>query len=147
MGQVIGETDSRAERSKSGNLHFQNIMATLYHVLGIDPNSQLTDFSGRPVCLLDEPLGHLEAPLRLLLRRDLRLLSRRFPATIIQVTHDPAEALAVGDRMAVLHAGRLQQVGAPAELLQRAQNRFVAGFCRPAMCFCFRPTERAGCIV
>jgi hypothetical protein len=55
MGQVIGETDSRAERSKSGKLHFQNILATMYHVLGVDPNSQLTDFSGRPQFLLDEP--------------------------------------------------------------------------------------------
>ncbi len=55
MGQVIGETDSRAERSKSGKLHFQNILATIYHVLGIDPSSQLTDFSGRPQFLLDEP--------------------------------------------------------------------------------------------
>jgi hypothetical protein len=55
MGQVIGETDSRAERSKSGNLHFQNILATIYHVLGIDPRAQLTDFAGRPQYLLDNP--------------------------------------------------------------------------------------------
>jgi multiple sugar transport system ATP-binding protein len=82
-----------------------------------------------PVCLLDEPLGHLEAALRLQLRRDLRLLSRRFPATMIHVTHDPAEALAVGGRVAVLHDGRLQQVGSPADVLHRPANRFVAAFC------------------
>jgi ABC-type sugar transport system ATPase subunit len=81
-----------------------------------------------PVCLLDEPLGHLETPLRSQLRRDLRLLSRRFPATMVHVTHDPAEALTVGDRVAVLHGGRLQQIGSPGEVLHRPANRFVAGF-------------------
>jgi multiple sugar transport system ATP-binding protein len=84
-----------------------------------------------PVCLLDEPLGHLEAALRTQLRRDLRLLSQRFPATMVHVTHDPAEALAVGDRVAVLHDGRLQQVGSAKEVLRRPANRFVAAFCRP----------------
>jgi multiple sugar transport system ATP-binding protein len=83
------------------------------------------------VCLLDEPLGHLEAALRTQLRRDLSLLSRRFPATIVHVTHDPAEALAVGDQVAILHEGRLQQIGAPAAVLRRPANRFVAEFCRP----------------
>ena len=70
------------------------------------------------VGLLDEPLGHLDAPLRLKLRRELPLLRRHFPATIIIVTHDPAEALALGDRIAVLHEGRLVQVGT-AELIRR----------------------------
>jgi hypothetical protein len=55
MGQVVGETDSRAERSRSGKISFQNIMATIYHVLGIEPTRQLTDFNGRPQCLLDDP--------------------------------------------------------------------------------------------
>jgi hypothetical protein len=54
LGRVIGETDSRAERSKSGNLGFQNIMSTIYHVLGIDPCQQLVDFNGRPQYLLDD---------------------------------------------------------------------------------------------
>jgi ABC-type sugar transport system ATPase subunit len=84
-----------------------------------------------PICLLDEPLGHLELALRTQLRRDLRLLSRRFPATMIHVTHDPAEALAVGDQVAVLHDGRLQQAGSPWEVLNRPANRFVAAFCHP----------------
>jgi hypothetical protein len=47
MGQVIGETDSRATRAKSGTISFQNILATIYHVLGVDPSLQLTDFNGR----------------------------------------------------------------------------------------------------
>jgi ABC-type sugar transport system ATPase subunit len=85
-----------------------------------------------PVCLLDEPLGHLEAVLRAQLRRDLRLLSRRFPATMIHVTHDPAEALAVGDRVAVLHEGLVQQIGTPADVVRRPANRFVAAFCHAA---------------
>jgi hypothetical protein len=61
MGQVIGETDSRAERARSGNITFQNLIATIYHVLGIDGSSQLTDFNGRPQYLLDdsEPVREL----------------------------------------------------------------------------------------
>ncbi len=55
MGQVIGETDSRAEKSSSGHITFQNIMATLYHVLGINPRATLPDFAGRPQYVLDDP--------------------------------------------------------------------------------------------
>jgi hypothetical protein len=55
MGQVIGETDSRAERSRSGSVSFQNIVATVYHVLGLEPQQQLTDYNGRPQYLLDDP--------------------------------------------------------------------------------------------
>ena len=61
MGQVIGETDSRAAVSKSGKIGFQNIMATMYQVLGIDPSLTLPDFNGRPQYLLDdrEPIAEL----------------------------------------------------------------------------------------
>jgi len=55
MGQVIGETDSRAERSRSGQITFQNVMATIYHVLGVNPRATLPDFNGRPQYLLDDP--------------------------------------------------------------------------------------------
>jgi hypothetical protein len=55
MGQVIGETDSRAERAKSGSITFQNLIATIYHVLGIDPHATLQDFNGRPQYLLEDP--------------------------------------------------------------------------------------------
>jgi uncharacterized protein (DUF1501 family) len=54
MGQVIGETDSRAERAKSGDMSFQNFMSTIYHVLGVDPRQTLPDFNGRPQFLLDD---------------------------------------------------------------------------------------------
>jgi uncharacterized protein (DUF1501 family) len=55
MGQVIGQTDTRAERSTSGDISFQNIIATIYHVLGIDARATLRDFNGRPQYLLDDP--------------------------------------------------------------------------------------------
>jgi hypothetical protein len=55
MGQVVGETDSRAERSKSGAITFQTVIGTIYHVLGIDPKTTLSDFTGRPQYLLDDP--------------------------------------------------------------------------------------------
>ncbi len=54
MGQVIGETDSRAERARSGNVTFQNIVATIYNVLGIDTETMLLDFNGRPQHLLSD---------------------------------------------------------------------------------------------
>jgi len=61
MGQAIGETDSRGELSTNGNITFQNIFATMYRVLGVDPTSQLNDFNGRPQFLLDDtkPIGEL----------------------------------------------------------------------------------------
>ena len=56
VGQVVGETDRRGERAKSGSLTFQNLMATVYGVLGIDPKATLPDFGGRPTYLLDDPV-------------------------------------------------------------------------------------------
>ncbi|MBY0521902.1 MAG: DUF1501 domain-containing protein [Gemmataceae bacterium] len=63
MGQVIGATDRNAERAKSGKIGFQNIMATMYQVLGIDPSQQLIDFNGRPQFILDDrdPIAELIA--------------------------------------------------------------------------------------
>ena len=78
--------------------------------------------------LLDEPLSDLDAPQRHALRRELKELFRRLGATAIYVTHDQAEALALGDRIAVIRAGQLQQVGSPLEIYQQPANRFVASF-------------------
>jgi ABC-type sugar transport system ATPase subunit len=78
------------------------------------------------VLLLDEPLGHLDGPLRVDLRRQLHLLHRQFPATMVYVTHDPEEALALGDRVAVLDQGTVRQVGKPEELYCRPANVQVA---------------------
>jgi multiple sugar transport system ATP-binding protein len=80
------------------------------------------------VFLLDEPLSHLDIRLRSGLRRQLHLLHRRLPATMIYVTHDPAEAMILADRVVVLQAGSVQQVGRPLEVYHRPANRFVAGF-------------------
>jgi multiple sugar transport system ATP-binding protein len=78
--------------------------------------------------LFDEPLSHLDAPLRAALRRELAKLQRQLQTTMVYVTHDQVEALALGDRVAVMHAGRIQQIGSPAEVYQRPANRFVAEF-------------------
>src|SRR5262249_9218 len=72
-------------------------------------------------------LGNLDAPLRLEMRRELHLLQRSLRATMVYVTHDQEEALTLGDRVAVLGAGRLQQVGRPEEVYARPPTAFVAG--------------------
>jgi ABC-type sugar transport system ATPase subunit len=79
-----------------------------------------------PICLLDEPLGHLDAPLRVELRRQIRALARAQAVTLIHVTHDPEEALAVGDRVAVINEGRIVQIDEPAVLLRSPRNRCIA---------------------
>ncbi len=86
------------------------------------------------ILLLDEPFSQLDAPLRTQLRADILDLRARLGLTMIYVTHDQAEALALGDRVAVMSAGRLQQVGSPREVYDAPANRFVAGFIgSPAM--------------
>lgn len=78
--------------------------------------------------LFDEPLSNLDAQLRVELRRQLKQLHARLGATMIYVTHDQSEALALGDRIAVLHRGRIEQIGPPLELYEHPANPFVAGF-------------------
>jgi multiple sugar transport system ATP-binding protein len=86
------------------------------------------------VLLLDDALAHLDAQQRLEARSEVRRLHRDLGCTIVSVTHDQAEALAVGDRVAVLDGGVLQQVGTPRELYEQPANLFVAGFIgEPAM--------------
>jgi multiple sugar transport system ATP-binding protein len=86
--------------------------------------------------LLDEPLSNLDAKLRVHMRAELARLHRRLQATMLYVTHDQEEAMTLGDRVAVLHAGRLVQCAAPLELYRRPANCFVAGFIgSPAMNF------------
>jgi ABC-type sugar transport system ATPase subunit len=84
--------------------------------------------------LLDEPLSNLDAQLRVQMRGEIRRLQRTLGATMLYVTHDQVEALTLGDRIAVLAAGELQQVGDPDELYRRPANRFVGRFLgSPAM--------------
>lgn len=78
------------------------------------------------VWLLDEPLAHLDPELQLTIRGELHLLRDRLKATIIEVTHDPVEALAHRQRVAVLRDGRLEQVGLASELYRRPVSRIVA---------------------
>jgi multiple sugar transport system ATP-binding protein len=86
------------------------------------------------VFLMDEPLSNLDAKLRVAMRGQLSRLHRRFGTTTVYVTHDQVEAMTLGDRIAVLEHGRLQQVGPPDELYAAPRNIFVAGFIgSPAM--------------
>ena len=80
------------------------------------------------VFLMDEPLSNLDAKLRVQTRTQIASLQRRLGVTTVYVTHDQTEALTMGDRIAVLKDGLLQQVGTPRELYERPTNVFVAGF-------------------
>jgi iron(III) transport system ATP-binding protein len=78
--------------------------------------------------LLDEPLSNLDAKLRERMRSELKQLQRRTGITFVYVTHDQAEALALSDRIAVIHGGRLEQLGTPQEVYARPTSRVVADF-------------------
>ena len=80
------------------------------------------------VFLMDEPLSNLDAKLRVQTRTQIAALQRQLGVTTLYVTHDQTEALTMGDRIAVIKLGILQQVGAPTELYDRPANVFVAGF-------------------
>jgi ABC-type sugar transport system ATPase subunit len=88
------------------------------------------------VFLMDEPLSNLDAKLRTQTRGEIKRLQQRTGTTTVYVTHDQVEAMTMGDRIAVMSDGRLEQVGTPEELYERPANRFVAGFIgSPAMSF------------
>jgi multiple sugar transport system ATP-binding protein len=78
------------------------------------------------VFLMDEPLSHLDARLRNEMRTEIKAMRESFGTTIVYVTHDYSEALALGDRIAILHRGRVQQVGTPSQVFRRPANRLVA---------------------
>lgn len=80
------------------------------------------------VLLLDEPLGALDLKLRQQMQIELQSIQRRVQLTFIYVTHDQEEALTMSDRLAVLNAGKVEQVGSPAEVYENPATRFVAGF-------------------
>ena len=94
--------------------------------------------------LMDEPLSNLDAKLRAQMRAEISLLHREIGTTTIYVTHDQVEAMTLGERVAVLRKGELQQVAAPQELYDRPANLFVAGFIgSPAMNFVEGKLDRA----
>jgi multiple sugar transport system ATP-binding protein len=78
--------------------------------------------------LMDEPLSNLDAKLRVQMRAEIHQLQRRLGVTTIYVTHDQVEAMTMGDRVAVMNAGHLQQVDTPQVLYDQPLNEFVAGF-------------------
>jgi lactose/L-arabinose transport system ATP-binding protein len=83
---------------------------------------------GPEVFLFDEPLSNLDAELRVEMRVEIARLHKEIGATMIYVTHDQVEAMTLADKIVVLRAGRVEQVGAPLELYHDPANRFVAGF-------------------
>jgi len=94
------------------------------------------------VLLMDEPLSNLDALLRLEMRAELKSVLREAGTTTIYVTHDQTEAMGLADRIAVLHAGRIQQVGPPADVYTSPATTFVGGFVgSPPMNFLTLPVE------
>lgn len=110
--------DEMADRRPSQLSGGQQQRVAIARSLAIEPR----------IILFDEPLSNLDAKLRVEMRSELVRLQRRLGITAIYVTHDQEEALAISDRVAVLDAGRLQQVGAPWELYEHPRTRFVADF-------------------
>jgi multiple sugar transport system ATP-binding protein len=78
--------------------------------------------------LFDEPLSNLDAKLRVQMRAEIKALHQRLKNTILYVTHDQIEAMTMGDRIVVMNAGRVEQVGKPLDIYDRPANLFVAGF-------------------
>ncbi|MFI5779003.1 ABC transporter ATP-binding protein [Nocardia sp. NPDC051570] len=97
------------------------------------------------VFCMDEPLSNLDAKLRVQTRTQIAALQRRLGTTTVYVTHDQVEAMTMGDRVAVLRDGRLQQFSTPAELYDHPANAFVAGFIgSPSMTLCTVPVVADG---
>ena len=119
----LGELLDRRPRALSGG---QQQRVALGRALVRDPQ----------VFLMDEPLSNLDAKLRVQTRGEIKRLQKEIGTTTVYVTHDQDEAMTMGDRIAVMNGGRLEQAGTPEELYERPANRFVAGFIgSPAMSF------------
>ncbi|MHA6689043.1 ABC transporter ATP-binding protein [Devosia sp. A449] len=80
------------------------------------------------VFLFDEPLSNLDAKLRVVMRGEIKSLHQRLGVTTVYVTHDQVEAMTMADKIVVMNAGRVEQIGAPLDLYDRPVNQFVAGF-------------------
>ena len=93
--------------------------------------------------LFDEPLSNLDAKLRVAMRTEIKALHQRLKTTSIYVTHDQIEAMTMADKIVVMNAGKVEQIGSPLELYDNPANLFVAGFIgSPAMNFL--PGKRNG---
>jgi len=139
----LREPWSAVRRLFGGERTREDELARIAHLLGLEhdldrPAGQLSGgqqqrvalgqclLRNAKVCLLDEPLGHLDAPLRTDLRRKIRQYAKEQGTTLIYVTHDPEEALAIGDRVAVFRHGRLVQIATPREMRHAPRDQFVA---------------------
>jgi sn-glycerol 3-phosphate transport system ATP-binding protein len=96
--------------------------------------------------LLDEPLSNLDAKLRVQMRAELKRLHHKLGITTIYVTHDQVEAMTLGDRIAVMSTGKLQQIGVPQDVYDRPVNAFVAGFIGSPPMNMLRATANGGTI-
>jgi len=112
--QLEGFTERRVTQLSGG----QRQRVALGRALAVDPH----------LLLLDEPMSNLDYKVRVELRHELRALQRRIGITAVYVTHDREEALTLADRIAVIDAGRIVQLGTPEEIFHRPQSAFVAGF-------------------
>jgi lactose/L-arabinose transport system ATP-binding protein len=102
---------------------------------------------GPEVFLFDEPLSNLDAELRVEMRVEIARLHKDLGSTMIYVTHDQVEAMTLADKIVILRAGRIEQVGAPLDLYKDPDNKFVAGFIgSPAMNFLDGVIEAGGAI-
>jgi multiple sugar transport system ATP-binding protein len=100
------------------------------------------------VFLFDEPLSNLDAKLRVQMRAEIKKLQHRLQVTSIYVTHDQVEAMTMGSRIAILNAGKLQQVGSPLDVYERPENLFVANFIgTPPMNFVRCTVEDGGAVL
>ncbi|MCR4707443.1 MAG: ABC transporter ATP-binding protein, partial [Clostridiales bacterium] len=112
--QIAEFADRMPERLSGG----QQQRVALARALCIEPD----------VLLMDEPLSNLDAKLRVEMRNVIKRIQHQIGITTVYVTHDQEEALAVSDRIAVMHDGVIQQIGTPKRVYQRPANEFVAGF-------------------
>jgi sn-glycerol 3-phosphate transport system ATP-binding protein len=94
--------------------------------------------------LFDEPLSNLDAKLRVSMRGEIRKLQRRLGTTSIYVTHDQLEAMTLADRLVVLNAGRIEQIGSPLDIYHKPASTFVAGFIGSPAMNLLKTTRAAG---
>ncbi len=128
--QMEAMTDRRPDQLSGG----QQQRVALARAMAIQPR----------LLLMDEPLSNLDAKLRVEMRTEIRRLQRELGTTTVYVTHDQEEALAISERLAVMNAGRVEQVGFPWDVYQTPQSAFVAQFIGTSNALTGKVVERTG---